>query len=103
MSIQQIVKRVLKEEFEKQEVLEIPSLKIFGKSKGFAWMRLQELLKKTTLKIHCETPCDWNKNYIREIGLFVTGFILHILFEIMGANTWYVKNGSAALSLKRSR
>ena len=46
MSIQQIVKQVLKEEFEKQEVLEIPSLKIFGKSKGVAWMRLQELLKK---------------------------------------------------------
>ena len=46
MSIQQIVKRVLKEEFEKQEVLEIPSLKIFGKSKGVAWMRLQELLEK---------------------------------------------------------
>ena len=31
---------------EEQEVLEIPSLKIFGKSKGVAWMRLQELLKK---------------------------------------------------------
>ena len=36
----------LQEEFEKQEVLEIPSLKIFGKSKGVAWMRLQELLEK---------------------------------------------------------
>ena len=61
---------------------------------------IQELLKKTSLKVHCNTPCDWNKNYIREIGLFVTGFMLHIAFEIMGANNWYVKNGSAALSLK---
>lgn len=61
---------------------------------------VQELLKKTTLKVQCKTPCDWNKNYIREIGLFLTGFMLHILFEIMGANSWYVKHGSAALSLK---
>ena len=62
---------------------------------------VQELLKKTTLKVQCQTPCDWNKNYIREIGLFLTGFMLHIIFEIMGANSWYVKNGSAALSLRR--
>lgn len=64
---------------------------------------VQELLKRTTLKVKCETPCDWNKNYIREISLFVTGFMLHILFEIMGANSWYVKHGSAALSLRGSR
>ena len=64
---------------------------------------VQELLKRTTLKVKCETPCDWNKNYIREISLFVTGFMLHILFEIMGANRRYVKHGSAALSLRGSR
>ena len=29
--------------------------------------------------------------------------IAHILFEIMGANRWYVKHGSAALSLRGSR
>jgi hypothetical protein len=46
MSIHQIVKRVLKEEFEKQEVIEIPSLKIFGKHNGVAWIRLQEFLEK---------------------------------------------------------
>ena len=64
---------------------------------------VQELLKKTTLKVQCESPCDWNKNYIREIGLFITGFMLHIIFEMMGANSWYVKNGSAALSLRGTR
>jgi len=37
--------RLIKAE-EEQEVLEIPSLKIFGKRDGVAWMRLQELLKK---------------------------------------------------------
>jgi len=62
---------------------------------------IQELLKKTTLKVKCETPCEWNKNYIREIGLFLTGFMMHIIFEMLGANEWYVKNSSAALSLKR--
>ena len=64
---------------------------------------VQELLKKTTLKVQCETPCDWNKNYIKEISLFITGFMLHVLFEMMGANSWYVKHGSAALSLKGTR
>lgn len=64
---------------------------------------VQELLKKTTLKVNCETPCDWNKNYIKEISLFITGFMLHVLFEIMGANSWYVKHGSAALSLRGTR
>ena len=64
---------------------------------------IQELLKRTTLKVKCETPCDWNKNYIREIGLFLTGFMLHILFEMLGANSWYVKHGSAALSMRGTR
>ena len=64
---------------------------------------VQELLKRTSLKVKCQTPCEWNKNYIREISLFLTGFMLHILFEIMGANSWYVKHGSASMSLKRSK
>jgi hypothetical protein len=38
-------KRLVEAE-EEQEVLEIPSLKIFGQRDGVAWMRLQELLKK---------------------------------------------------------
>jgi hypothetical protein len=64
---------------------------------------IQELLKKTSLKVQCDSPCDWNKNYIKEISLFITGFMLHIVFEIMGANNWYVKNGSAALSLRGNK
>lgn len=35
---------------------------------------------------------DWNKFYIMEITLFLTGFILHILFEIFGLNKYYCKN-----------
>lgn len=64
---------------------------------------VQELLKRTSLKVQCPSPCDWNKNYIRELGLFLTGFMLHILFEILGAHSWYVKHGSASLSLRKSR
>jgi hypothetical protein len=76
---------------------------IVGLSTILVGVCVQELLKKTTLKVQCETPCDWNKNYIKEISLFITGFMLHVLFEIMGANSWYVKHGSAALSLKGTR
>jgi ABC-type antimicrobial peptide transport system permease subunit len=38
---------------------------------------------------------DWNKNYLMEICLFLTGFIGHLLFELIGANKWYCKNGYA--------
>ena len=30
-----------------------------------------------------------------KILLFMVGFIAHFLFEIMGANRWYCKHGSA--------
>jgi hypothetical protein len=76
---------------------------IVGLATIFVGICIQELLKKTTLRVKCETPCDWNKNYIREIGLFLTGFMLHILFEILGANSWYVKHGSASLSMRKTR
>jgi hypothetical protein len=76
---------------------------IVGLATIFVGICIQELLKKTTLRVKCDTPCDWNKNYIREIGLFLTGFMLHILFEILGANSWYVKHGSASLSMRKTR
>jgi hypothetical protein len=76
---------------------------IVGLATIFVGICIQELLKKTTLRVKCDTPCDWNKNYIREIGLFLTGFMLHILFEMLGANSWYVKHGSAALSMRGTR
>tara|TARA_Y100000590_G_scaffold102264_1_gene116217 strand:+ start:240 stop:482 length:243 start_codon:yes stop_codon:yes gene_type:complete len=38
---------------------------------------------------------SWNKNYIMEICLFLTGFIGHYLFEYMGLNKWYCKHGRA--------
>ena len=42
------------------------------------------------------TVCKkWNKNYLMEICLFLTGFLLHIVFEITGVNKLYCKNGIA--------
>ena len=38
---------------------------------------------------------DWNKNFIMELSLFFTGVVTHILFELMGGNKWYCKNGFA--------
>lgn len=38
---------------------------------------------------------EWNKNHVMEISLFFTGFIIHILCEVIGINKWYCKNGNA--------
>jgi hypothetical protein len=32
------------------------------------------------------------------LGYFLTGVIIHILFEITGGNSWYCKHGSACSS-----
>lgn len=37
----------------------------------------------------------YNKNFLVEILLFLTGFLAHISFELIGANKWYCKNGLA--------
>ena len=36
---------------------------------------------------------DWNKNYVMEWSLFLTGAAIHILCENIGMNKWYCKNG----------
>jgi membrane protein DedA with SNARE-associated domain len=38
---------------------------------------------------------DWNKNYIMEISLFLTGVFSHLFFELLGLNSWYCKHGRA--------
>tara|TARA_B100001094_G_scaffold332038_1_gene402491 strand:- start:8739 stop:8990 length:252 start_codon:yes stop_codon:yes gene_type:complete len=49
---------------------------------------------KPELPIEC---ANYNKYHIMEITLFLTGFLLHILFEISGLNKFYIKNGASAL------
>ena len=43
---------------------------------------------------------DWNKNYVMEICLFLTGFIAHLLCEYSGINAWYCNNSVACKNLK---
>ena len=38
---------------------------------------------------------DWNKNYIMEQKLFITGFLTRVICQISGINQWYCKNGIA--------
>ena len=49
-----------------------------------------------SLKADLPPVCkDWNKNYVMEISLFLTGFITHLMLEVVGLNAWYCKNGVA--------
>lgn len=38
---------------------------------------------------------NWNKYYIMEISLFLTGFIAHLVLEATGLNKWYCRYGKA--------
>lgn len=40
---------------------------------------------------------DWNKFYVMEISLFLTGFLVHLISEFTGVNRWYCKKGRACL------
>ena len=37
-------------------------------------------------------------DYSTPVQLFVTGVAIHLSFEAVGANKWYLKNGAAALN-----
>ena len=40
--------------------------------------------------------CDtWNKFYIMEATLFLSGVAIHLFFEIAGINQWFCTNGNA--------
>tara|TARA_B110000208_G_C11471075_1_gene322164 strand:- start:30 stop:266 length:237 start_codon:yes stop_codon:yes gene_type:complete len=38
---------------------------------------------------------DWNKYYVMEICLFITGFLVHIICELTRLNKWYCTKGNA--------
>lgn len=53
-------------------------------------------LMGNSLKVKLPPVCDdWNKNYVMEVSLFLTGFIGHIALEYFGINKWYCVNGLA--------
>lgn len=38
---------------------------------------------------------EWNKFYVMEISLFLTGIFAHFAFEVAGFNKWYCTKGVA--------
>ena len=40
---------------------------------------------------------NYNKYFIMEFTLFLTGVLIHLLCEFTGVNLWYLKNSAAAL------
>ena len=38
---------------------------------------------------------EWNKYYVMELSLFLTGVVFHIICEYVGINKWYCKNSYA--------
>jgi hypothetical protein len=63
---------------------------------------VMELLRHTSLKVNCSnnSKCDYNKYHIREVALFLTGVLTHLLFEILSGNKWYCKHGNACVNLR---
>ena len=60
---------------------------------GFFVSQLSKLfVKNQQLPIECK---DWNKNYIMEVSLFLTGITMHVFYELAGMNNWYCKHGVA--------
>jgi xanthine/uracil permease len=43
--------------------------------------------------VKLEKVCEgWNKYYVMELSLFLTGFLFHIIFEITGLNRMYCRH-----------
>ena len=38
---------------------------------------------------------NWNKYFVMEITLFVTGVLIHLTLETMQVNKWYCTHGNA--------
>ncbi len=39
---------------------------------------------------------SYNKYYVMEFTLFLTGFVFHLMCEAFGINHWYLTNSAAA-------
>jgi len=55
------------------------------------------ILIQTPLKQECPNKCDrkiWDKYFIREISLFLTGFFSYIIFSVLRDQKIYVPDDS---------
>lgn len=63
---------------------------------GLAVSKLASPVLGVKLPEECEA---WNDKYVMEGTLFLTGFLGHLFFEVIGANKWYCTNGVACKKL----
>lgn len=62
---------------------------------GFLTVFVGTLIGKI-FKSNVPSQCkNWNKHYVMEKSLFLTGFFIHIICEYFGINKFYCKYGSA--------
>lgn len=59
---------------------------------------LGKMLPSPVAEEHQEACRAWNKYYIMEVSLFLTGLVAHLVLEYIGVNNWYCKYGTACLA-----
>ena len=63
---------------------------IFGLMSLIVGVVVMYTLIKTPLTQDCPNKCNWNKYFIREISVFLTGFLSYIIFEFLREQKIYV-------------
>ena len=66
---------------------------IFGLTSLVVGLIVMFLLVQTPLKQECPNKCDrkiWDKYFIREISLFLTGFLSYIILSVLREQKLYV-------------
>tara|TARA_Y100000389_G_scaffold17613_1_gene15379 strand:+ start:12536 stop:12802 length:267 start_codon:yes stop_codon:yes gene_type:complete len=66
---------------------------IFGSLTGFLISK-SKLYPMPKLSDDCSL---YNTYYIMEFTLFMTGVLIHLFCELVGINSWYVKNGAVLM------
>lgn len=75
------------------EALIVGVLLIFFANISIIILKLFNVINKNDNKDSDKDSDNWNKNYIMEKSLLLTGFIFHITFELLGINKFYCLYG----------
>ena len=63
---------------------------IFGLMSLIVGVVVMYTLIQTPLTQDCPNKCNWNKYFIREISVFLTGFLSYIIFEVLREQKIYM-------------